>query len=226
MRSLDWCPASGAAPRSSANLEQSVFQRECRPARSARSAKRSCKGYTRAAARTPDRARRHAGVRPQSSKHSKTGRSISVWRKPESHIWPINGRLPESDRPLRNIRGVAVLNSSTVHLLVGPRSRARLDQRSERPSYRRRSCGHRQRRDLRAAVEPILPPMRSRTLGVAAGQTADTVLAWRARCGFHHIGHSTRRSRTRDTRRGAARARQRSTRWISSEAHIHFSDRR
>lgn len=36
-----------------------------------------------------------------------------------------NGRLPVSDRPLRNIRGVAVLNSSTVHLLVGPRSRAR-----------------------------------------------------------------------------------------------------
>ena len=36
-----------------------------------------------------------------------------------------NGRLPDSDRPLRNIRGVAVLNASTVHLLVGPRLRAR-----------------------------------------------------------------------------------------------------
>ena len=36
-----------------------------------------------------------------------------------------NGRLPDADRPLRNIRGVAVVNSSTVHLLVGPRSRAR-----------------------------------------------------------------------------------------------------
>ncbi len=36
-----------------------------------------------------------------------------------------NGRLPESVRPFRNIRGIAVLNSSPVHLLVGPGSTIR-----------------------------------------------------------------------------------------------------
>lgn len=36
-----------------------------------------------------------------------------------------NGRLSESKRPLRNIRGIAVLNSSEVHLLVGPASTIR-----------------------------------------------------------------------------------------------------
>ena len=36
-----------------------------------------------------------------------------------------NGRLPDSERPLRKIRGIAVLNSSPVHLLVGPRSAIR-----------------------------------------------------------------------------------------------------
>jgi hypothetical protein len=34
-----------------------------------------------------------------------------------------NGRLRESGKPLRSIRGIAVLNSSAVHLLVGPGSR-------------------------------------------------------------------------------------------------------
>jgi hypothetical protein len=33
-----------------------------------------------------------------------------------------NGRLRESGRPLRRIRGIAVLNSSAVHLMVGPGS--------------------------------------------------------------------------------------------------------
>ena len=36
-----------------------------------------------------------------------------------------NGRLGNSGRPFTNIRGIAVLNSSPVHLLVGPRSTAR-----------------------------------------------------------------------------------------------------
>ena len=36
-----------------------------------------------------------------------------------------NGRLPESPRPFRKIRGIAVLNSSPVHLLVGPGSTIR-----------------------------------------------------------------------------------------------------
>jgi TRAP transporter TAXI family solute receptor len=40
-----------------------------------------------------------------------------------------NGRLPHLGRPLRNIRGIAVLNSSAVHLLVGPGSTVRsIDQ--------------------------------------------------------------------------------------------------
>ncbi len=36
-----------------------------------------------------------------------------------------NGRLRESGRALRGIRGIAILNSSAVHLLVGPRSSVR-----------------------------------------------------------------------------------------------------
>ena len=36
-----------------------------------------------------------------------------------------NGRLRESGRPMRNIRGIAILNSSAVHLLVGPGSSLR-----------------------------------------------------------------------------------------------------
>lgn len=36
-----------------------------------------------------------------------------------------NGRLHQSARPMRRIRGVAILNSSAVQLLVGPRSRIR-----------------------------------------------------------------------------------------------------
>ena len=36
-----------------------------------------------------------------------------------------NGRLEESARAMRRIRGVAILNSSAVHLLVGPGSRIR-----------------------------------------------------------------------------------------------------
>jgi uncharacterized protein len=36
-----------------------------------------------------------------------------------------NGRLRENSKPLRAIRGIAVLNSSAVHLLVGPDSKVR-----------------------------------------------------------------------------------------------------
>jgi TRAP transporter TAXI family solute receptor len=36
-----------------------------------------------------------------------------------------NGQLPESTRPLRNIRGIAVLNPSEVHLMVSPASTIR-----------------------------------------------------------------------------------------------------
>jgi TRAP transporter TAXI family solute receptor len=36
-----------------------------------------------------------------------------------------NGRLRESGRPMRGLRGIAILNSSAVHLLVGPGSSIR-----------------------------------------------------------------------------------------------------
>jgi len=36
-----------------------------------------------------------------------------------------NGQLPQSAKPMRGIRGIAILNSSAVQLLVGPRSRIR-----------------------------------------------------------------------------------------------------
>ncbi len=87
-----------------------------------------------------------------------------------------HGRLPEADRALRNIRGVAVLNSSTVHLLVGPRSRARSinDLKGLRIGIGPAGTGS------AVTSELLLSPYAAdalRTLGVAAGQTADTVLA-------------------------------------------------
>jgi uncharacterized protein len=87
-----------------------------------------------------------------------------------------NGRLSEAPRPLRNIRGVAVLNSSTVHLLVGPRSRARSinDLRRLRVGVGPAGTGS------AVTSELLLSPYAAyalRTLGVAAGQTADTLLA-------------------------------------------------
>lgn len=87
-----------------------------------------------------------------------------------------NGRLPEAPRPLRNIRGVAVLNSSTVHLLVGPRSRARSidDLRRLRVGVGPAGTGSAVTSELLLSPYAAHAP---RTLGVAAGQTADTLLA-------------------------------------------------
>jgi len=87
-----------------------------------------------------------------------------------------NGRLPEADRPLRNIRGVAVLNSSTVHLFVGPRSRGRSinDVKGLRVGVGPDGTGSALTSELRLTALPTHAP---RTLGVAAGQMADTLLA-------------------------------------------------
>lgn len=87
-----------------------------------------------------------------------------------------NGRLPEASRPLRNIRGVAVLNSSTVHLLVGPRSRARSidDLGRLRVGVGLAGTGNAVTSELLLSPYTAQAP---RTFGVAAGQTADTLLA-------------------------------------------------
>jgi TRAP transporter TAXI family solute receptor len=87
-----------------------------------------------------------------------------------------NGRLPDTDRPLRNIRGIAVLNSSIVHLLVGPRSRARSigDLKGRRIGVGPTGSGS------AVTSELLLSPYAAdapQTLGVAPGQNADTVLA-------------------------------------------------
>ena len=87
-----------------------------------------------------------------------------------------NGRMPDSGRPLRNIRGVAVLNSSTVHLMVGPRSRARSinDLQGLRVGVGPAGTGS------AVTSELLLSPYADHaphTRGVAAGQTADTLLA-------------------------------------------------
>ena len=87
-----------------------------------------------------------------------------------------NGRLPETDRPLRNIRGVAVLNSSTVHLLVGPRSRTRSinDLNGLRVGVGPEGTGS------AVTSELLLSPYAAdapRTVGVAVGHIADTLLA-------------------------------------------------
>jgi TRAP transporter TAXI family solute receptor len=87
-----------------------------------------------------------------------------------------NGRLPEAPRALRNIRGVAVLNSSTVHLLVGPGSRARSinDLQGLRVGVGPAGTGSAVTSELLLSPYAAHAP---RTLGVAAGQTADTLLA-------------------------------------------------
>ena len=70
-----------------------------------------------------------------------------------------NGRLRHSVRAMRAIRGIAILNSSAVHLLVSPRSRIRsrtscgavawVSARAAAapPSSRRRCCAATSRRD-------------------------------------------------------------------------------
>ena len=87
-----------------------------------------------------------------------------------------NGRLPDAPGSLRNIRGVAVLNSSTVHVMVGPRSRARSinDLQGLRVGVGPAGTGS------ALTSELLLSPYAGhapRTRGVAAGQTADTLLA-------------------------------------------------
>ena len=86
-----------------------------------------------------------------------------------------NGRLPDSTRPLRNIRGVAVLNSSTVHLLVARRSRVQTieDLRGQRIAVGPVGTGN------AVTSELLLSPYIGRglrTVGVPAGQNADLLL--------------------------------------------------
>jgi len=94
-----------------------------------------------------------------------------------------NGRLSESDRPLRNIRAMAVLNSSTVHLLVGPELRANSidDLSGLRVGVGVLGTGN----ALTSAL--LLSPYRARapqTIGVVVGQTADALLARRIDAAF------------------------------------------
>jgi hypothetical protein len=87
-----------------------------------------------------------------------------------------NGRPPDSGRPLRNIRGVAVLNSSTVHLLVGPRSRAHSidDLKGLRVGVGPAGSGSAVTSEL---LVSSLAPSAARTLGVPVGQIADLLRA-------------------------------------------------
>jgi TRAP transporter TAXI family solute receptor len=87
-----------------------------------------------------------------------------------------NGSLPDATRPLRNLRGVAVLNSSTVHLLVGRGSRVQTieDLRAERIAVGPVGTGN------AVTSELLLSPYAGRairTVGVPAGQNADLLLA-------------------------------------------------
>jgi uncharacterized protein len=86
-----------------------------------------------------------------------------------------NGRLPDSGRQLRNIRGIAVLNSSIVHLLVPPGSRAASinDLQQLRVGTGQVGTGNALMSEL------LLSPYaarRPRTTGVPVGQTADLLL--------------------------------------------------
>lgn len=87
-----------------------------------------------------------------------------------------NGRLPDSHQPLRNIRGMAVLNSSTVHLLVHPRSGVASinDLNGLRVGIGPVGTGSAVTSELLLSPYAARAP---RTVGVAAGQTADMLLA-------------------------------------------------
>jgi uncharacterized protein len=109
-----------------------------------------------------------------------------------------NGRLPESDRPLRNIRGMAVLNSSTVHLLVGPGLRANsIDELSGlRVGVGILGTGNAVTSELLLSPYAARAP---RTVGVVVGQTADALLKGRIDAAFtisgiphDEVGRATR----------------------------------
>jgi TRAP transporter TAXI family solute receptor len=109
-----------------------------------------------------------------------------------------NGRLPESDRPLRNIRGMAVLNSSTVHLLVGPGLRASsIDELSGlRVGIGILGTGNAVTSELLLSPYAARAP---RTVGVVVGQTADALLTGRIDAAFtisgiphDEVGRATR----------------------------------
>ena len=86
-----------------------------------------------------------------------------------------NGRLPDSTRQLRNIRGIAVLNSSIVHLLVAPRSQAQSinDLQGLRVGVAPAGTGNAVTSELLLSPYTDRPPV---TLKVALGQTADALL--------------------------------------------------
>ena len=109
-----------------------------------------------------------------------------------------NGRLPESDRPLRNIRGMAVLNSSTVHLLVGPGLRANsIDELSGlRVGVGILGTGNAVTSELLLSPYAARAP---RTIGVVVGHTADALLTRRVDAAFtisgiphDEVGRATR----------------------------------
>jgi hypothetical protein len=109
-----------------------------------------------------------------------------------------NGRLPISDRPLRNIRGVAVLNSATVHLLVAPGSRAKSinDLQGARVGTGLSGTGNAVTSELMLSPYAERAP---RTVGVVVGQTADMLLAGRLDAAFtisgiphDEVGRATR----------------------------------
>jgi hypothetical protein len=109
-----------------------------------------------------------------------------------------NGRLPDSHQPLRNIRGVAVLNSSIVHLLVKRQSHADSidDVKGLRVGVGPIGTGNAVMSEL--LLSPYTAPA-PQTLGVPAGQTADTLLNGRIDAAFiisgiphDEVGRATR----------------------------------
>jgi TRAP transporter TAXI family solute receptor len=86
-----------------------------------------------------------------------------------------NGRLPDLRAQLRNIRGIAVLNSSTVHLLVSPGSRAGSIDDLEQLRVGTGGSG-----TGNAITSELLlshyGPRRPHTIGVAVGQNPELLL--------------------------------------------------
>lgn len=113
-----------------------------------------------------------------------------------------NGRLPDFGRSLRKIRGVAVLNSAIVQLVVGPGSRANSieDVNTLRVGVGPAGTGN------AVMSELLLSPAGShagRTRGVPVGQSADLLLARNLDAAFTISG--TPHDEVRQATRGGAR---------------------
>ena len=104
-----------------------------------------------------------------------------------------NGRLRESGRALRGIRGIAILNSSAVHLLVGPGSSDSLDGRTPGTTRRHGPCRQRRRSHIAGIGAMDISRRATYTKSTLTCPTDQQDAAGRrARCRVHDLERSQR----------------------------------